>query len=401
MSWLSLLGGSLSEQHTGEVEAAVAPRSAFHSDAEAIEWYITRRVVNANTRQSVQLALARLAWYMHKNGLVTLSAIGYKEAMAFRDWLATPASSHSLEDIGPAGALLDESGNPNPYWRPIKPGHAPTPATVNLAISNISGLFEWLVHRSHISANPFRAIEKTNDGYEHGDTFEDAPYHKALGAKTTLELFRFLAEKRFDVSERQAAADRWLITLLFWTAHRVTALTQLTLGHLHEVDGGWELRIVGKRKSKLVQPFPDFLWRGMERYRLALGMSWPPKSEESRLLYGGTRLTMGKQQPLTARAIQKQVARIGQQAARAIAKNSPDLVSNDQLAKLSQLEPHTLRHTYCSTAINVWKVPVAEVMRHMGHKSVATTALYQSVVSFGDFDVDPEIYRTEIIGLSK
>lgn len=201
------------------------------------------------------------------------------------------------------------------------------PATINRAIISLSAFFEWLG-----TDNPAKNIKLLP---------ETKPAPKALERKQVLALFR-------AVQASGKTRDIAIITLLLHTGIRVSELCLLqTEDIVINPRSGYLTVRFGKGNKRREVPLNPTARNALEKWLLERGD-----------VHG--KLFIGKStSSLTTRAVEYMIKKYADRA------------------KLENVSPHTLRHTFCKNLVDNGE-PLSRVAMLAGHKNIDTTAKYST-----------------------
>jgi integrase/recombinase XerD len=244
------------------------------------------------------------------------------DVQKFQRWYQdTTDSEISLDCIGP----LDIS-----EFRRYLQTLGQKPNTINRALAALSALFTWAVKEKYATGNPTTGVKKIK---------EVGPAPKALSRRDQLSLMRAAqaGKKPRDIS---------LMTLLLHTGLRVSEVRGLDLDDidLRERSGS-----VGVRHGK-----------GNKYRRVPLNATARSAVRDWLLVRGnspGPLFRSQKKQRISSRAIERMIAKYA------------------YLAKLEDVTPHTLRHTFCKSLVDRGE-SIDRVAMLAGHEDLNTTAKY-------------------------
>lgn len=362
------------------------------TDHQWLNRYFQKKVKKPTTHRSVQTELYRflffIGWEARKNKDKTpsLSEIDDDLVSRFTHWLRAEHPAE-LVNKAPTPRLID--GQPNPQWRPFRSANPLSNDSVSKSLNVLSGVFSWLMDQSEcpVTANPFRD-EANGLGKEKRavDDFDESltPYTKALSWNSLQAIYGYLESDYFHGSERSRIAKRWLIDLMYSTAARVATLVELRDTNLKIIDGKWQLRFVTKGNAHVSQEWSAEMMSCLKAYRESVGMHWPPKGTEPPFLWvGGARIDRNKKGSVRDTSVNSMLSTLGKQVVDWVSKHGHksqrfDITQwTDQDAQqLKSLHAHTIRHTWCSLAVNRFGVDLKIARDHMGHSSVTITERY-------------------------
>jgi site-specific recombinase XerD len=207
------------------------------------------------------------------------------------------------------------------------------PATVNRRLVALQRFYTWAQRQQHVTESPFAVLEGVRVKQQQGI----AP--KWLDPKQQLALLR-------AVRKGKCARDVAMVELMMKAGLRVSELANLMLDdvELSERVGKVIVRSGKGGKYREVPLSKDV------RHALAVYL-------ETREEDGSGRLFLGQRGPLNAAGVQYLVAKYAYQA------------------RLDQVTPHTLRHTFGKNLVD-GRVSLEQVAALLGHESLDTVLIY-------------------------
>ncbi|TCS42508.1 tyrosine-type recombinase/integrase [Reinekea marinisedimentorum] len=353
------------------------------SDAAWVYRYLCNGCGSPATRKAVQGELLRLAYYMRKHNIPALAELNSDDAAGYRDWLA--ATKEPIEvSVRPVRRLVN--GEFNAQWRPFRSTAPLAGNAIKTALRLISGCLAFLQDDPHcpVQGNPFRRVAKGVEQAKRKITDVDDDLHlytKALSAQALDALFAYLASDQFRGSEQSRTAKQWLLMLFSQTAVRVETLVTLTTDNLFPDEaqpGKLRLRFRAKHNSRVDQPWSAELNQAFEAYCMAYGFD---AKAQALLLWAGIK-SLPQPAPVSASSVWAMLRTLGRQTEQWVAEGIgvPGTILNQwtphDSRQLLALHPHTLRHTWCTHAVNIQQMDLLLAKQHMGHSSVTVTERY-------------------------
>jgi len=211
-----------------------------------------------------------------------------------------------------------------------------TPATASRKLSSLRSLFDSLVRRDELAANPARRVRSPK-------LRRDLPTHLTAGEARTL------IEDRPAADTPLAVRDAALLELLYGSGLRVAELVALEVGDI--TPDRPLLRVLGKGRKEREVPLGPPSREGLRRYLAVRGRLKPREGETGLFLNarGGR---------LSDRSVRRIVKRAGVIA-----------------ALLKDLHPHALRHSF-ATHLLEGGADLRAIQEMLGHASLATTQRY-------------------------
>jgi len=359
------------------------------TDAAWVYRYLCNGCGSPATRKSVQGEMLRLGYFMRKTRLKSLKDLTSDDAVSYRQWLASTKSTDEVS-TKPVPRLIDDQLNPD--WRPFR---SIMPLALNAqktALRLISGCLSFMQDDPScaVNGNPFRRVAKAAEQAKKSinDIDDDNRlYDKALSPAAMTALFDYIESDSFRGSDRSRIAKHWLVSLLYSTAVRVETLVSLNAENLQpdpNSPGATRLRFRAKHNSLVDQVWTDSLMKGLMAYRHSMDLHWPPLPEEPPYLWIGLcQMSHPRAESLNPTSVWAMLKTLGRQTANWMESlsvhdrliRSPHWLPRDA-NDLRALHPHTLRHSWCTVAVNLEGIDLLHAKRHMGHSSITVTERY-------------------------
>ncbi|MHB1418003.1 MAG: tyrosine-type recombinase/integrase [Bacillota bacterium] len=282
--------------------------------------------------------------YLAKNGSDNLDALlaGFEEQIRssdrgrsaraylgdvrkFAGWIIGKYGSFKAHAVSPLDlveykAYLQQQGG--------REGKGAAPATVNRALISLRLFFDWLDSTGQVKDNPAASIKRVKVAQK--------PAPKWLTRNEQAALVRI-------VREGGNSRDGAMINLMLHAGLRVSELCSLKREHVHISARAGKVCVTGKGNKYREVPLNSTIRKIIER--------WLDDNPAGSLFpnYHG--------RPITTRGIFKIIAEYGYRA------------------KLKEVTPHTLRHTFCKNAIDMG-IPIDQVAAMAGHSSLDITKIY-------------------------
>ncbi|NMB41026.1 MAG: tyrosine-type recombinase/integrase [Firmicutes bacterium] len=207
------------------------------------------------------------------------------------------------------------------------------PSTVNRALVSLRLFFQWLLKNDQIKSNPVENIKSV-----------------AVTAKPAPKWLSRKQQARLMHAVRGNTRDEAMIGLMLHAGLRVSELCSIEKGSIEISERKGQVNVTGKGNKYREVPLNATI-----RNSLRL---WFEENQTDVLFpnrYG---------RPISTRGVHKLVAEYAYQA------------------KLEDVTPHTLRHTFCKNAIDMG-IPIDQVAAMAGHSSLDITKQY-TVPSMAD-----------------
>lgn len=293
-------------------------------------------------------------WIYHKN--LHLQNVRYLHLLEYQSFLFAPDPSWCGKRCGYSDA----------NWRPYR--QALSPATINLSMTIISSLFNYLYNIDYLDRSlPCSRIKKISVPHVNKDNYftsnEISHIFKWLAGLSDLSIYQ----------KHYKSQITWLISLLVFTGCRRSELSSATMADIVVSNSGrnvW-LNVIGKGNKPGKIPIPDILLLELNRYRAIHGL--PPihyrRQHESHIpLIIRNKLANNSYLSVSDDWIY-QVVKAG---CKKVANNTDDEIL---VAKLLSASPHWFRHTYASLQIESG-IDLRIVQQNLRHSSFQTTLRY-------------------------
>lgn len=238
--------------------------------------------------------------------------------------------------------------------------HTPAPATVARRLAGVSSWYRYLVSNEVAARNPIDAVRRPRT--------RDTPPLPALDEASTGRLLGHAAARATRNATEASWRDAALLTLLFHTGLRVSALTGADLDDLDRDGAHVVLRYRRKGGLDDLVPLPPATLAPLQRYlqlrALRLGsparltgplLATVPGAPTPRAAAGTSRPAGGSR--LTQRDVWRTLRTLARQAG---------------IPQAGTITPHTARRT-AGTLLLAHGVPVQAVADLLGHRDIRTT----------------------------
>ncbi len=327
-------------------------------DYEAIAAWLAARATNDNTHRAYRREAERLLLWCVLERRTALSSITADDCSLYAAFLKAPPSAwlapRNVERWSPA-------------WRPLS---GPLSAcSQRTALTIVSALFDWLVSKQYLMANPWKALPRP-------------------GRAPTLDLSRAFTHGQWEAIRHavDAFADpvrrsrmRLITELLYHTGLRRAELLAANLGDFREemFDGEpcWVLTVRGKGGRIREVPVVEPVMRHLDEDLAVRGLPADPRASppDAPLIAAIASRTRSAATRAGARLPDAQLYR---ELKRVFAAASRNLQADGArgAARVALGSAHWMRHTFAIHAIE--KVSPGVVGSVLGHASMATTNLY-------------------------
>jgi site-specific recombinase XerD len=333
------------------------------NDLDAIRaWlsnYADRKATFDNYRKEAERLLL---WCVTQLGK-PLSSIAHEDLIVFKEFLKDPQPRDRWISLNGGKYPRDDA-----RWRPF---NGPlSPASQRQAQIILNGMFNWLVSAGYLRGNPMALSRQKRHHTKPGIT-------RFLPVSLWDEVKQYIDQMPAESESERAlqARNRWLTTLFYLQAMRISEVANGVMGDFHyRLDGDgqrqWWLLIHGKGEKDRDVPASVELVAEVTRYRLANGLpSLPSRSEVLPLLIP----LKGRARNMSRSAVHNAIKAIF--AAAATWLRSRGVEYADRADHLDQASAHWLRHTAGSHMTDSG-VDLRTVRDNLGHESLNTTSLY-------------------------
>ncbi|MDP7111858.1 MAG: tyrosine recombinase XerC [Myxococcota bacterium] len=211
-----------------------------------------------------------------------------------------------------------------------------SPSTASRKLSSLRSLFDSLVRRDELAANPARRVRSPR-------LRKELPTHLTAGEARTL------MEERPRADTPLASRDAALLELLYGSGLRVAELVALDVADV--TPDRPLLRVLGKGRKEREVPLGPPSREALRRYLVVRGRLGPPAD-------------------LDALFLNARGGRLSDRSVRRIVKRAGVIV-----ALLKDLHPHALRHSF-ATHLLEGGADLRAIQEMLGHASLATTQRY-------------------------
>ncbi len=338
------------------------PQIAANNDLDAIKVWLARYNDTKNTFDSYRKEAERLLlWSVAELGK-PISSLTHEDFLVYQRFLGDPQPASRWIMVKRKVSRED------PSWRPFAGPLSPT--SQRQAIVILNGMFSWLVNAGYLAGNPLSLSRNRQRKAKPRITrFLDEDLWKEV--KLTIESMPRETNREREHYHRA----RWLLSLLYITALRVSEVTQNTMGCFFSrkdksSESRWWLEISGKGDKTRIVPATNELMRELGRYRREMGFTLNPIEGETTplLLPIG-----GKQRAMTRSAVHLILKQVFKNTAKRLIDRGDE--SATQVARLVAASAHWMRHTAGSNMTSS-NMDIRHVRDNLGHESLTTTNNY-------------------------
>jgi site-specific recombinase XerD len=331
--------------------------------------------------------LLQWSWLIAKKPILKLKRVDIEDYVKFCQ--KPPLSWIGLKQ---ATRFVTKNGMrvPNKHWRPFvvqlskvdaKKGVKPDKYKYSLSQQAISDVFKvinsfynYLLQENIIQANPVAQIRQKSKFIRKQQTAPKIPRLTEIQWQCVLSAAENLAAEKPETHERTL----FIITCLYLMYLRISELTASKrwipqMGHFYEDStGSWWFTTVGKGNKQRHIAVSDDMLKAFKRYRTKHGLSAIPSPKDNMPLIPKI---IGKGPITNVQVIRTLVQQCFDMAASKLRERRLYREAQD----LGHATVHWLRHTGISDDINMRGRPIAHVRDDAGHRSVATTDLYNDI----------------------
>jgi integrase/recombinase XerD len=320
---------------------------------------------------------------------VALSDLTHEDLLVYQRFLADPQPAERwVISAGqkPARASI--------HWRPFAGPLSPT--SQRQALSILNAMFSWLVEAGYWMGNPLALSRKPRRSAAPRVTrFLPVSHWEAV--KDTIEAMPHSSPREVAHAQRV----RWLFSLLYIAALRVSEVCSSTMGHFfmrRSADGTerWWLDVTGKGRKPRQVPVTAELLTELMRYRQGLGLSpLPTPGEATPLVQSVIGIHTNTPSPLARSAIHELVKAVMRATAQRLRSQGEAFEAT--AAHIEQASTHWLRHTAASHLSE--RADLKVVRDNLGHANLSTTSIYLHSEEDARHDATQLGHRAEWAGL--
>jgi len=353
---------ALTGEH-GRNRAQGARQVDANDDRSAVLAWLARYADSPATLSSYRKEAERLLlWCVHQRKRA-LSDLTHEDMLLFERFLADPQpAEHWIMKPGMKASRTSLA------WRPFAAPLGPTSQRQAMAILN--GLFNWLVEAGFLAGNPLALRRRPKALARPRQMSRFLPQAHWTAVRQTIE--EMPAET--DRNRLRSARARWLFSLLYLGALRVSEVCTATMGAFHplQADDGrqrWWIQITGKGNKTRLVPATDELIAELMRYRRANAQKPLPTPGDP---LPALLPLIGPPTFMVRTAVYELVKDVVRQTAERVRRLGPE--HEAAAAHIERASPHWMRHTAGSHQSGSLDLKV--VRDNLGHENLATTSLY-------------------------
>jgi integrase/recombinase XerD len=347
-----------------EPSALAVPYRGLHaqSDVEAMQVWLSRVARSPATFSNYRKEVERFLLWSQRVQRKALSALRYEDFVEYERFLTDPQPRELW--VASSGHRYSRT---SPHWRPFQ---GPlVPASRKLAMTTLNSLMTWLVTAGYLQGNPLAlgprrssALPKSQLRYLTPQMWHDVKsYIQGMSRDT-------------PVRQKEALRARWLVTLLYLGALRISEVANTVMSQFVSEQSGaqtlWWLCVEGKgQKLRKIPVGEDFLAE-LVQYRESHQLPSLPDRMECTPLILPFRNRGG---PLTRSALHTALKNIFRDTAYFLSVSYPEDPARAQ--SLLEASAHWLRHTAGSHMVDN-QVDIRMVRDTLGHESITTTNQY-------------------------
>ncbi len=336
------------------------------NDKDAINTWLGEFIDSKNTLISYTQAAERFYGWLRYHGKV-LHEVSRDVIQYYQRFLQNPQPFEIW--CGPAVAKRFPDGSPNPNWRPFVRGLSTQ--SINLNLSILKAMFDYLVASGYLERNPFRLIRKTS-----ANEVKDQPIERFLTAAEFKEILLGYIERMPRTTEleiREYYRSKWLFVLLYLTGCRRSEIINAKMSDFVFKRNQWWLKVIGKGNKYGEIPVTNELFSALIEYRQANNLdSYPNQTEKDiALIFNLRNRTSITDDSVLYKIIKK------------ICNNIADELRNTDPAKAFKFEKvstHWLRHSSATAQVDAG-IDIRIVKKNLRHSQLETTMKYQHTES--------------------
>jgi site-specific recombinase XerD len=308
-----------------------------------------------------------------------LSDLTHEDFLAYQRFLSDPQPAERWMMV--PGRKPARS---SPAWRPF--AGPLSPVSQRQAMSILNAMLSWLVEAGYLAGNPL-ALSRRKRIAAPPRVTRFLPQEHWQAVKTTVEAIPTTSARK----AAHAARSRWLFSLLYIGALRISEICVATMGGFFARPSAngtarWWLEATGKGGKTQLVPATDELMAELIRYRRANGLSaLPAQGDEMPLLLP----LIGPPKPMARSAIHEIVKDVMSAPAQRLRTQGAGF--DGAAAHIEQASAHWLRHTAGSYLSE--HVDLKVVRDNLGHANIGTTSLYLHTEDDARHDATQQAHR--------
>lgn len=288
--------------------------------------------------------------------------------------LRKPLSSLMREDITRYQIFLEDPQPRDRWCGPRAPRHSAAwrPFEGPLGAGSrrqvlviLNSLFAYLVEAGYLAGNPISLVRRRDRVAKNQKT---ETIERFLEQDLWQYLLEFVDQMPRETAGQKARQERvrYLLSFLYLLGPRVSEIATHTMSSFEESRGKWWWRVIGKGEKEARIPVNQEMIAALERYRVSLGLSPLPDSDERTPLV----LSIGGKRGVTANMIYRIVKDIVVKAADQMQATQPH-----KAEKLRKASTHWLRHTAITHQADAG-IELRYLNKSARHSKLETTAIY-------------------------
>lgn len=380
-----------------------APGLTATNDWEVINAWLSTYGTRSHTIRSYRKEAERFLLWMIFERQKPMSAATTEDCVSYRNFLNALSGKDAVtgKEIPWIWTLPPE------YWKGKRsvPRHSEdwrpfvgelNVASQRLAISVLTGLFEWLMRQRYIIVNPWENVRPAND---------IKPKIRADHSLTE-DQWTAVLDACDELPDGEAKDRlRFILLLGYGMGFRLDEINNIKVAKRQEDRGkinpglkwaeiGWVIEVLGKRLKLRALPVPAMIYDAMIAYTGHRGFSadpgtWPEQEPLIATLPEGEQYVVkgAKRKALSRSQLYRLLKTHFQRAARKMERAI-------DAGHLMQASTHWLRHTHATHALK-FGAAIQVVQENLGHASTDTTAIYTHA---GDDEKKAVIEKMMVLG---
>ena len=322
-------------------------------DIAALQAFLARVAARSpHTERSYKKELDRFLHWARLIANKSIAQMGVEDLQSYQAFLAEPL-------LDWMGARLPRA---HPHYRPFE--KPLSQASVRQALQVLGSLFSFLVDSGYLRSNPVHLIgRKSAHVMGIGSKVE-----RFLERDLWQEFWQFILQQPNESAEEclEYERTRFLFSLLYLQAPRVSEVSGAKMGDFHRLNGAWWWLIRGKGGKVAKVPVHQEMLEALRRYRLSLGLSPLPQIEEDTPLI----CTLKGLSSLSSDMIYKIVKKYTRLGAEVIGAYLPEAK-----VVLARASTHWFRHTAITHQAEEG-IDIQYLKENARHGSIQTTQRY-------------------------
>ena len=331
-----------------------------NNDIEAIMSWLEEFQDSTHTHRTYQKESLRFLLWVHSKSL-TLKLLQKQHIHLYRNFLANP-TPHEMW-CQPMQINLNNKKTWTPFKGPL------SEKSIKSSMTILSGMFTYLNHAQFLEANPFKLIKNKNVFFQSNSEEKMIEVQERI---LSLEEFNVIIKSIEYIKDRQYESNDWcfrarfIVLFLAYTGLRVSELEKAKWSDMHNIEGQWWLKVLGKGQKLARVPINTECHDMIKEYQSVL--PGPLNTDHPIICQLNKKGLFVPESKLTARSINFIFKKI--------ASFSHYVIQDSHIIeKLNKISPHWLRH-FSASQQALCDIPIHFIKAHHRHSKEDTTRVY-------------------------